>query len=1245
MAINKISGNILADNLVRGSNLAIQSNLVYFDVTNNRVGVGTNTPADTLSVIGVANASNVRITSATANGIFYADTNKLALTTANLTWNGTVLSVIGNVAAGNVIASNAVIGNVDVGNITVSGNISVESLSANLFVTANGNVTGSNLISNAGIFGTFANITGNINAGNIIVGNIVLDGATGNINMNNAWINNLADPVQAQDAATKNYVDNEVANVSFTITDSALNSQIVTNGDTVTFAGTANEIDVVVSATDTVTVGLPNDVTVTNNLTVGGNIDVTNNYVLNLANPLQASDAATKQYVDDAVSSGIHIHTPVYVETPVPLPSATYAQGGNTFIVTDTIAGNTVVFSTAANLQVNDQLWFANSFNGVVANLAYFVVSTPNTSAAVLTTVYNGVPVSNISNATGLTESVRVNSGIGATLTATANGALTIDSVAVSSTQRVLVYQQANAVQNGVYVVTDTGNVTSPWILTRSSDTDTYEPDTSSGLDQGSYFYVQAGASGAGESYVKTAPAGPFIIGQANIEFTQFSASQVYSANTSAGISLIGTVFSAKVDNNTTSFDIGGNIIVKAGANLTTPNIGVATGTSLSVTGNVTGGNLTTAGIVTATGNIIGGNIATAGLITATGNITGGNLISAGNADVGGIRTDNYYYANGAPVDFQQPAGANTQIQFNSNNDFGASANLTFDQATNVLQVGNGAGGSIQTDNISATGNVIAASANISGQVIAGTLQTTGNAVIGGNLFVQGNVSYINVETFDVEDPIITIGTGANDQPLVANDGKDRGVAMDYYNTALSQQQTAFLGWDNSTGNLILAANVTIANEIVTITEFGTLQAGNGYLQSLVVIGNIDAGNISTLGNVQGDYILANSAIIGNVSITDLSVANIDATGYANIAGNITGGNLNTSGNVSTVSVLASGLISATGNITGGNIQTSGTLTATGTATLGNVGTAGVINATGNITGGNILSNSLISGANVQVTTLTANRVVYVGADDYLVDNANLTFDGSSLRVVGNVVIDNITIDGTDITSNANITVQASGNGNITLTPAGNGLVIIDTITGLVLPQGNTAQRPSPAVEGTMRWNSASLQVEVYDGTAWEDVGSEIVAISDQTLNGDGLTVNFTLDQATLANNIIVSTNGVVQKPGVSYSVTGNLLTFTEAPQISDTVDVRFIATLTTVNAITNSGGNSISIDDSGVANAASVQSLQLPTYTVAQTTGLANVANGQVIYVSNGDSGSPCLAVYSVNAWKRVSLGANIST
>jgi hypothetical protein len=52
------------------------------------------------------------------------------------------------------------------------------------------------------------------------------------------------------------------------------------------------------------------------------------------------------------------------------------------------------------------------------------------------------------------------------------------------------------------------------------------------------------------------------------------------------------------------------------------------TSNALAVTGNVSGGNVTTVGLITATGNITGGNLITAGLISATGNITGGNLIT-----------------------------------------------------------------------------------------------------------------------------------------------------------------------------------------------------------------------------------------------------------------------------------------------------------------------------------------------------------------------------------------------------------------------------------------------------------------------------------------------------------------------------------------------------------------------------------------------------------------------------------------
>ncbi len=238
-----------------------------------------------------------------------------------------------------------------------------------------------------------------------------------------------------------------------------------------------------------------------------------------------------------------------------------------------------------------------------------------------------------------------------------------MDGYAVSAANRVLVYNQSNAVENGIYVVTDAGNVSAPWVLTRSDDANSYIPDSSVGLDLGSYVYVKFGDTGAGESYVMTAPPGAFNIGQAAVTFTQFSASQVYSANTQAGLVLNGTVFSAKVDNETTAFDGGGNISVKASANLTTPNMGDATGNSLtlggngllsattvSASGNITGANIdASAGItagttIVATGNITGANVdATAGItagttIVATGNITGGNIVTTGTADLGNIR-------------------------------------------------------------------------------------------------------------------------------------------------------------------------------------------------------------------------------------------------------------------------------------------------------------------------------------------------------------------------------------------------------------------------------------------------------------------------------------------------------------------------------------------------------------------------------------------------------------------------------
>ena len=118
---------------------------------------------------------------------------------------------------------------------------------------------------------------------------------------------------------------------------------------------------------------------------------------------------------------------------------------------------------------------------------------------------------------------------------------------------------------------------------------------------------------------------------------------------------------------------------------------------TLTAVGNVTGGNLSTAGLITATGNVTGGNINTGGLITATGNITGGNIVSSA-----GI--------------FATAGGTNGIVS----------------------AVGNIRGGNINSDGaVSATGNVNGDNIN-AGTLFSGPTAIIGNANITTNMFGGG---------------------------------------------------------------------------------------------------------------------------------------------------------------------------------------------------------------------------------------------------------------------------------------------------------------------------------------------------------------------------------------------------------------------------------------------------------------------------------------------------------------------------
>jgi len=205
--------------------------------------------------------------------------------------------------------------------------------------------------------------------------------------------------------------------------------------------------------------------------------------------------------------------------------------------------------------------------------------------------------------------------GVGATLTTTV--ALTaIDGVTLTVGDRIVIKDEAGGdlPNNGIYTYT------SSTVLTRATDFDT--PTEMAG---GDFVFVQQGTLYNDTGWVMTDPV--VTVGTSDVTFVQFSGAGSFTAG--AGLTLTGTEFSVNTDNLTTDIS-GGNVVVKTSAQFTTPDIGAATGTSLTATGNVAGGNLTTVGVVSATGNVIGGNVTTGGLVSAVGNVTGGNITTAG---------------------------------------------------------------------------------------------------------------------------------------------------------------------------------------------------------------------------------------------------------------------------------------------------------------------------------------------------------------------------------------------------------------------------------------------------------------------------------------------------------------------------------------------------------------------------------------------------------------------------------------
>ena len=112
------------------------------------------------------------------------------------------------------------------------------------------------------------------------------------------------------------------------------------------------------------------------------------------------------------------------------------------------------------------------------------------------------------------------NNGAG-TITAASNGAIgNIDGETIGGQERILVKNQTDAKQNGIYVVTTVGDGSNAYVLTRADDA-----NTGAELSQGVFVFVSAGTTNGGNGFLMSHNGNDeaATVGTDNLTFQQFT--------------------------------------------------------------------------------------------------------------------------------------------------------------------------------------------------------------------------------------------------------------------------------------------------------------------------------------------------------------------------------------------------------------------------------------------------------------------------------------------------------------------------------------------------------------------------------------------------------------------------------------------------------------------------------------------------------------------------------------------------
>jgi len=423
-------------------------------------------------------------------------------------------------------------------------------------------------------------------------------------------------------------------------------------------------------------------------------------------------------------------------------------------------------------------------------------------------------------------------SGVGATLTnAGTQAALAIDGITLQAADRVLIYAQADATQNGVYTVSNVGSGSTNWVMTRSTDTDSYAPSDPDSFGEGDAFFVLEGNTGAGELYVMNT-SGAITFGTTNITFTQVASTAVYTAD--GGLDLTGTVFShADTSSQATVNNSGGTVIQDVTLDtyghvtgltshaLTASDVGAATSaqgaladSAVQLNDTPTFGTTTVNGNVVVSGTVDGRDVAADGskLDGIEAGAKDDQTITAGSGLSGGGTGDvTISHADTSSVSSSDNSG-NTFIQ-----------DLTFDTYGHVTAVGTG---SVSVGN--------------------GTLTVQGTGALGGSGTFTANQSSnatISISHDDTSSQGSVNNSGATVIQDVTLDGYGHVTALGSHTLTLANlgytgatnanyitnnnQLTNGAGYTTFTANQSLNTSNSVTFSSVTATTFNTTSDRN----------------------------------------------------------------------------------------------------------------------------------------------------------------------------------------------------------------------------------------------------------------------------------------------------------------------------------------------------------------------------------------------------------------------------------